>query len=236
MRLLLTRPIPEAERTAAALRMRGHQVLFAPMLSIENVADLSFGPGPWSAVLLTSGNAARALAAHPQRAAILSLRCLAVGRQTAEAARTAGFAQVLSADGDGGELAALAAREIGDRSRPLLYLAGDDRARDMAAELAPAGLTLETIVVYRAVAATRFPPDIAAALKGREIEGVLHYSRRSAGIFTACAREAGVIEVAADLRHFCLSARSSEPLADIGATRIAIAAHPDEAAMLALVG
>jgi uroporphyrinogen-III synthase len=235
MRLLLTRPTPEAERSAEALRARGHDVLFAPMLEIENISDVSFGVGPWSAVLMTSGNAARALAAHPGRKEIVTLRCFAVGRQTAEAARFAGFTQVISADGDGGDLAQLVMRDVEDKSRPLLYLAGDDRARDMAAELAPAGLSLETIVVYRAVAAKRFEPEIATALRGGAIDGVLHYSRRSTGIFIACAREAGLTEAAGRLRHFCLSARASEPLSEIGAHRIFIATRRDEQAMLDLV-
>lgn len=235
MRLLLTRPRPEAERTAGALRALGHDVLFAPMLEIRNLPDIDFGNGPWAAVLLTSGNAARALAEHAQRERIVALRCLAVGRQTAEAARLAGFTEVMSSGGDGGDLAQLAAREIAGKSLPLLYLAGDDRARDMAAELAPAGLRLETVVVYRALAARRFEPQIAAALKDGTIDGVLHYSRRSTAIFVACARDGGVAQAAATLRHFCLSARASEPLSEIEAARISIAARRDEQAILDLI-
>jgi uroporphyrinogen-III synthase len=205
------------------------------MLDIQNVPDISFGDGPWAAVLMTSGNAARALATHPKCGTIKTLRCFAVGRQTAEAARVAGFEEVISADGDGGDLALLVAREVSDPSLPLLYLAGDDRARDMAAELAPAGLRLETVVIYRAVATRAFEKEILAALADRKIDGVLHYSRRSTGIFVACARAGGVAQEAASLRHFCLSARASEPLAEIGAARVFIAAGRDEEAMLALV-
>lgn len=205
------------------------------MLDIENLDDVRFGEGPWSAVLITSGNAARALAVHPQRAAIISLRCFAVGRQSAEAARLTGFGEVISADGDGGDLAQLVAREISDTSLPLLYLAGDDRARDMAAELAPAGLRLDTVVVYRAVAANRFEADIVAALRNGDLDGAMHYSRRSTAIFVACARNAGVVEQAAKLRHYCLSARAAEPLAEIGASRIIVAKGRDEQAMLSLL-
>lgn len=235
MRLLLTRPQPEAERTAAALRARGHDVLFAPMLKIENLPDVDFVGGPWNAVLMTSGNAARALSCHPHRDEITALRCFAVGRQTADASRRIGFQDVTSADGDGGDLAQLVARELSDTSLPLLYLAGDDRARDLGAELAPAGIRLDTVVVYRAAAAQRFEPQIVAALKAGAIDGVLHYSRRSTGIFVACAQAAGLADAAASLRHFCLSERAAEPLVEIGATRISVAAGRDEAAMLALI-
>src|SRR5258708_20925249 len=56
MRLLVTRPEGDGERTAASLRARGHEVMFAPLLRIEPVAfalpEQSFG-----AVVLTSAKA-----------------------------------------------------------------------------------------------------------------------------------------------------------------------------------
>jgi len=235
MRLLLTRPIFEAERTAAALTQRGHEVAFAPMLEIETIADAAIGDGPFSAVLMTSGNAARAVAQHPDRARLLSLPCFAVGAQTAAAAEKAGFHPVRSANGDGGDLARLIRQHVEPGSAPLLYLAGNDRARDMAADLSPAGLQLEIVVIYRARAATAFDAEINAGLKAGRLDGVLHYSRRSAQIFVDCARHSGVLAQVTALKHFCLSRRASEPLAAIGARHIAISAHPDEASMLGLV-
>src|ERR1043166_8938182 len=97
MRLLVTRPEEDAARTAQALRARGHAVLIAPLLRIEAIeADLS---GSWTAVLMTSANAARALSGHRQAAALLRLPAFTVGDRTAEAARAAGFTEGVSADG-----------------------------------------------------------------------------------------------------------------------------------------
>lgn len=235
MRLLLTRPRPEAERTAAALRAMGHEPVVAPVLEIEPVADAAIGAGPFAAVLMTSGNAARAIATHPARSSWLAFDCFAVGPQTAKAARKAGFANVVSADGDGSDLARLVGERVGDRGRPLLYLAGSDRARDMAADLAPHGLRLHTAVVYRARAAQGFPPEIVADLKAGRFDGVLHYSRRSTAIFVDCVRSAEAEAAAARLTHYCLSARASEPLAAINAGSVFVAQNPGESAMLALV-
>ena len=64
MRLLVTRPEPDNERTAAELRARGHEVMLAPMLRVEPVIDADLGTGPWAAVLITSANGARAIAPH----------------------------------------------------------------------------------------------------------------------------------------------------------------------------
>ena len=64
MRILVTRPAADAERTAAALRARGHEAIVAPLLSVEFLSDAELGAGPWAAILVTSANAARAIAAH----------------------------------------------------------------------------------------------------------------------------------------------------------------------------
>src|SRR5262245_9639371 len=119
MRILVTRPADEAERTAQALRVLGHEALIAPVLRIEPIEDAPLGDGPWSGVLMTSGNAARAMAMHPRRAALFKLPAFAVGAQTTKAARDAGFSDVSSADGDSADLARLVAAKLRVRTAPL---------------------------------------------------------------------------------------------------------------------
>src|SRR6202043_3392458 len=75
---------------------------------------------------------------------------------------------------------------------PLLYLAGEDRAGDLAAALAAHGIAVRTLVVYRAVAATGLPRPVRDALAAGDVDGVLHYSRRSADAFSAVAIAAGI--------------------------------------------
>src|SRR5262245_53688472 len=130
MRIMITRPEPDNERTAAQLRALGHDPLLAPVLRVQAVEDAEFGKGPWGAVAITSSNAARAIALHPRRQEIRNLPLFAVGHRTAEAAREAGFAQVESADGDVDALAKLIIDKAPDR-RCLLYLAGQDRTGDL---------------------------------------------------------------------------------------------------------
>ncbi len=91
MRLLVTRPEPDAERTAAALRARGHSVVIAPLLRIEPLADAAIGAGPWAAVLVTSANIAHAIAGHAKRADLTHLPVFAVGERSAHAMRIAGL-------------------------------------------------------------------------------------------------------------------------------------------------
>ncbi len=231
MRLLVTRPEEEGRRTAEALRAQGHEVLLAPLLRIEPIPNADFGPPPWSAILISSANAARAVAAHPRKGELVALPLLAVGERSAEAAREAGFADVTSAGGDAKDLARAAAARFAGRSAPLLYLAGEDRAADLSAELGE--LRVRAVVVYRAIKAESLPPTLQAALAAGWLEGVLHYSRRSAEAYLALAQAAGLRRKALAPLHYCLSARIAAALAE--APDVRIAAEPNEAALLRLV-
>jgi uroporphyrinogen-III synthase len=225
MYIVVTRPRTDGERTAAALRARGHEALVAPLIRIEPVAaDLS---GDWRAVAITSANALAGASA----AALRRLPVFAVGDRSAEAARQAGFADVVSADGDVLDLVRLIASR---RPANLLYLAGEDRAADLIGELAARGIVAEMRVVYRAVTAP-FSHELIAALKARNIDGVLHFSKRSAHAYVTGAREASETDAALGLRHYCLSVQVAEPLAAAGAKSVRIAARPEESTLIELL-
>src|SRR5688572_21141886 len=149
MRILVTRPKPDGERTAALLRARRHDVMLAPLLRMEVIAA-EFDGGPWDALALTSANAVRAVAGHPRLRTLLAIPAFAVGRRTAEAARALGFANVESADGAASDLARLVTEHHSGRAR-LLHLAGEERAADLAGALADTQIEVRTKVVYRAV-------------------------------------------------------------------------------------
>jgi len=232
MKLVVTRPQADGERTAASLRSLGHEVLLAPLMRVEALpADLT---GAWGAVVVTSGNVPIALAGNPARDALLKLPLYAVGRRSADAARAAGFTDVTSAGGDVRDLVALVAECHADAESPLLYLAGEDRAADLIGELAAHGIAAEMRVVYRAVTAP-YPPVLLAALNEGAVDGVLHFSRRSAENYVAGAHAAGLAGPALRVRHYCLSAQVGAPLAEAGAAHISIAAHPSEAGLIELL-
>jgi len=232
MRLLITRPEPDATRTAESLRGRGHEVLVAPLLATLTIA--AEFPGSYDAVLMTSANAARALSAHPRAGELARLPCFAVGTRTAEAARASGFIEVQSADGALGDLVELVATKF-ERSARLLYLAGEDRAGDLAGELTKRGIAVDTVVIYRALAAEKLPAHVTEALKHGALDGALHYSRRSVATLLALARHGGAVPALMGIVHYCLSPEVAAPLREAGATQIKIAPQPDEPSLLALI-
>lgn len=232
MRVVLTRPKEDSERTAEAVRAHGHEVLVAPLLRIEPVnAELRTN---WGGVIITSANAAAAIAVHPAREGLIKLPVFAVGKRSADAARQAGFTDITTAGGDVRDLLRTIVEHGADAKGPLLYLAGEDRAGDLIGDLTVRGIAAEMAVVYRAAAA---PPPMALlrALRADQVDAVLHFSKRSAESYIAGAAAMGAAAPALAVRHFCLSEQVAEPLRNAGAKRIAIAKRPDEAAMIELI-
>lgn len=231
MRVLVTRPLPEGERTAAALRAKGHEVMLAPLMQVRPVpAALT---GNWSAVIITSANAVRALTAA-QLAPLLKLPLYAVGERSADAARTAGFREVRTAQGNAEALIHLIGERYANESAPHLYLAGIDRAADIESALDGKGIKVATVEVYRTMT-IGFPPELLTAIEQNKLDAVLHFSRRSAENFVTGGKTAGLVASVLALRHLCLSAQVAEPLAVAGARNVAISHRPDEASLLALL-
>ena len=234
MAVLVTRPSPDDEATASALRARGFEVLRAPMLRFEPVAfhDMDARCG---GVIVTSANALRGIQPQLKGHRLLELPLFAVGEHTATAARLAGFTHVISAKGDATDLRALVLASVKakqlNRASTLLYLAGADLARDLASELGEHGLRVVTHTTYKMLPVASLPREVCDAFAANQIEAVLHYSRRSARAFLEAARAGGVEISALAIPHGCISAAVAAVLREAGATQVMVAASPDENAL-----
>lgn len=235
MAVLVTRPHPDDEATAASLRARGFDVLKAPTLRFEPVAFHDDGEANYGAVIVTSANALRGIESQLKASPLLKLPLFAVGEHTASAARRAGFENVISASGDAGSLrdlvlASVKAKEL-KKASPLLYLAGAELARDLAGELGERGFTVVTHTTYRMAAVPGLPRETSDAFAANEVEAVLHYSRRSARAFLEAARATGVEISALSIPQCCISEGVASVVRDAGATQVMVAASPDENAL-----
>jgi uroporphyrinogen-III synthase len=229
MAVLVTRPHPDNEATARALRDRGFEVVLAPMLRFEPVVlahDLGQGH---AAVIVTSANAFRAVEA--QLDPLLKLPLYAVGEHTASEARRLGFARVIAAEGDAQKLRERVRKDLKAKNSRLLYLAGADLSRDLAAELADHGFDVVTRTTYRMAALSGLSRATRDAFAAGAVEAVLHYSQRSARAFLEAARADGVEITALAVPQCCISAHVASILREAGALRVLVAAAPDESAL-----
>jgi uroporphyrinogen-III synthase len=235
VRILVTRSQPRAAQTAADLRARGHQPIIAPLFEMELLADVDPKTGPWDAILLTSANGLWGIVSFAQDKKWHGIPVFAVGDVTAKAARDMRFADVTSAGGNVNDLVDLVAARLQPPAR-LLYLAGEERAGNLAGALRSKNFEVDLVVVYRFLAAQCLPEPAVAALAG-DIDGVLHFSRASAENFLNAARGSNLLEAALTKPiHFCLSEQVAAPLREAGAARIEVAARPTQDALLELCG
>ena len=231
MRIGVFRAAADGRRTAARLADLGHEAILAPVLHIV-ATGAAVDAGTADALVFTSAHAPEALAKHPDGITHLShLPCWCVGARTAEAARLAGFTRLRTGAGDAISLVGMIAAQ--DRTTRLILVAGRDRKPDLETGLAQAGLAFSLVEAYAADAVSEWPEAIVARLSN--MQGALHYSRRSADLAFGLAEFYGLGAHVRAAVHYCLSDDIRLALLHLGVDRVEVATRPDEASLLTLL-
>lgn len=232
VRMLVTRPEPDASETAARLAALDIEASVCPLLRFAPLPTGLPDAKGFAALALTSANALRALEERGALASFLGLKVYAVGDRTAERARAAGFREVESAGGDFGDLAELLAHA--SPAGPVFYPCGREQSGDLAKSLAPYGVMVITAQVYAMDRVPDLPADILIGLDKGGIDAALFYSRRTAEAFVALAAPRLGAGVQRRLGMLCISEAVAEPLIDAHFVRISLADHPSEEGMMGL--
>jgi uroporphyrinogen-III synthase len=233
MRVLVTRPRGDAENTAAELSVRGHQAVIAPLLDIRFRAGGDIALDDVQAVLITSANGIRALATRSKRR---DVKVLAVGMQSADAARELGFADVEDAGGDAQALAGLVIAFLNPQGDALLHAAGAETRGHLADILSGRGFTVRSEVLYDAVAATALPSEARTELVKGTLDAALFFSPRTARIFADIVAREKLKDTCRTLDAVCISEATASELRALSFREVRVAAAPNQDALLALLG
>jgi uroporphyrinogen-III synthase len=232
MRVLVTRAEGDAEKLAARLAERGHHSIIENLMTIRFRPEAARSFGPFldgvQAILFTSANGVRAFAEATSRR---DFRAFAVGDATAAAARNAGFADVTSADGTVDDLAKLVIGRLKPRNGAVFHAAASVTAGDLQGLLEAAGFSVRRAALYEAVEAERLSAATRQAIAQHEIDAALFFSPRNAATFVRLA--AGLEEGCQHMVAVALSSAVAEKLAPLPWRRVAVAAAPNESALLA---
>ncbi len=235
MRVLVTRPRSDAGDLVARLAALGCEAVTDPLLEIALVPPQADALAGATALVVTSRNALRALAASPALDAARRLPLFVVGPGTEAEARRMGFADLSTGAGTARDLVPLVAAPGRRGSGPVAYLAGDTLAFDLAPALAAAGCPVRQITVYRSVTAAGLDPATADLLARGGIDAVLLMSPRTAGVYAALVAAAGLAPAVRDLDHCCMSPRVAAALAPLGLHEVVVAERPTTEDLLALL-
>ena len=231
VRALVTRPAEDTEPLCRRLGALAIEPVVEPLMTIVPVGGSLDITGA-QAVLLTSRNGARALAAAT---GVRDIAVLAVGDATAEAARAAGFTDVLSAGGAAADLARLARARLDPGGGRLIHAAGETVVCDLAAALSAKGFTVDREMLYKAVPATALTASTSALIAQARLAMALFFSPRTAAVFAALVRAHELQATCAAIRAVFISPAAAHAARALPWHGTWCAARPDMAGFMAAV-
>ncbi len=227
MRLLVTRPSPSHEGTLQRLHAQGHEAWHLPVMALTPL-EHGVVTVDLDAVIASSAHVFQFLNYDAVLGQVhLPLAC--VGERTADAARDFGFRNIACIAEDANTLTEMIPEHFPKETR-FLYPCARERSTDFAHLGVTYPVTLYPI--YGADALHVIPDTLLEQLKANEIDGVLHYSKRSAELFIALSERYALQEGIKNIRHFCLAEKVAKPLVAAGATQIIISPFPNEKALM----
>ena len=231
MRILVTRPQPQADKTADKLVAMGHEVVIEPQLVFNAMAVPADTVRGLAALIVTSSRAIEALGHAGLLADLASVPIFCVGQASGRAAVAAGFRQVKIAGGDVGSLlrSVVAAKPEGR----VLYAAGVERSGNLVGELENYGILSDLQEVYRMVAVKGFSSQVHTYISGGKIDCALFYSPRSLKVFLQNCHLEKVADFLNSMKVLCISERVASLAKPF--SQVSIAEAPTEEALFSLL-
>jgi uroporphyrinogen-III synthase len=239
MRVIVTRPRRQGDRTTLLLAERGHEALQLPLTRPvhDGTAARHALAKSDGAIALTSAEAIHALGDRSLWDLVdLSRPLFTVGKATAAEASEAGFETVLCSDGDGARLADLiVSRRHLLQDKPLTYLAGFPRSEGFETRLQELGVAYRTVDCYRMDDVQPLEPDLQRLLADEPAAAMLFYSRHTAERFFSLPFVLEHLHLLANTRILCFSNTIAGAVPDVLRSNVAVPAEQDEESLLALL-
>ena len=177
MHILLTRPLEDCSELILRFQAIGHQVSHLPLLNVEkiNYEDVNFFD--YGGIIFTRANAIKFINLKKLDKKIM---CFCVGNVTEKKARTVGFQNTISAEGNVSNLKELILQNYEIKDKPLLYISGETISVDLDEELKNEGYNVKRIINYRMMHNQKFDENFVKELKINIPDLVYVYSQNSA--------------------------------------------------------
>ena len=177
MHILLTRTLEDCSEMIIKFKSLGHKVSHLPLLSIDKVDCKEFNFLNYEGIIFTSANAVKFLDLKQINKKIL---CFCVGSATEKKARSAGFQNVIAAEGNVKNLKELVLQNFNKNNGNLVYVSGEKISVDLDQELIKEGYSIKRIINYRTTHNQKFDENFVNELKLKIPDLVYVYSRNSA--------------------------------------------------------
>ena len=180
MHILLTRPLEDCSEMIIKFKSLGHQVSHLPLLSIEKIDYEQINFSDYKGIIFTSANAVKYL---DHKNIDKNLLCFCVGSATEKKARSAGFQNVIAAEGNVGNLKELILQNFDQKDGQLIYISGETISVDLDQQLTNEGYSVKRIVNYKTIYNQKFDDNFVRELMLKIPDMVYIYSQNSASSF-----------------------------------------------------
>ena len=180
MHILLTRPLEDCSEMIIKFKSLGHQVSHLPLLNIEKIDYERINFSDYKGIIFTSANAVKYL---DHKNIDKNHLCFCVGSATEKKARSAGFQNVIAAEGNVGNLKELILQNFDQKDGQLIYISGETISVDLDQQLTNEGYSVKRIVNYRTIYNQKFDDNFIKELMLKIPDMVYIYSQNSASSF-----------------------------------------------------
>ena len=229
MHILLTRPLEDIQELILKFQELGHVVSHMPVIKIEKVNYKSINFFEFSGIIFTSSNAIKYL---DTRLLDKNKICFCVGSATEKKARSAGFQNVVSTDGNVSNLKELILQNFNRSSGKLLYISGEVITNDLDQDLISNGYDVKRIINYTAKPIENLDEKFIEKLKLKMPEIVYIYSQNSALSFLRLIKNYNLGDFWMDTNLMCISEKTSSILNEIKWKKIFIFSPGEEEFLL----
>jgi uroporphyrinogen-III synthase len=229
MHILLTRPLEDIQELILKFQELGHVVSHMPVIKIEKVNYKSINFSEFSGIIFTSSNAIKYL---DTRIIDKNKICFCVGSATEKKARSVGFQNVISADGNVSNLKELILQNFNPSSGKLLYVSGEVTANDLDQDLISNGYDVKRNINYTARSIENLDEKFIEKLKQKMPDIVYVYSQNSALSFLKLIKNYNLSDFWMNTNLMCISEKTSSILNEIKWKKIFIFSPGEEEFLL----
>ena len=180
MHILLTRPIEDCHQIILKFKSLGHQVSHLPLIMIESVNYEFLNYSDFKGIIFTSSNAIKFLDLKNIDKKTI---CFCVGSATEKKARSVGFQNVFSAEGNVNNLKELILQNFNFTHGKLLYISGELISSNLDKQLILEGYNIKRVINYKTKHVEKIDNNFVKELKLKMPDIVYVYSQNSAFSF-----------------------------------------------------
>ena len=229
MHILLTRPLEDIQELILKFQELGHVVSHMPVIIIEKVNYKSINFSEFSGIIFTSSNAIKYL---DTRIIDKNKICFCVGSATEKKARSVGFQNAISADGNVNNLKELILQNFNPSSGKLLYISGEVTTNDLDQDLISNGYNVKRIINYTTRSIENIDEKFIEKLKQKMPDIVYIYSQNSALSFLKLIKNYNLSDFWMNTNLMCISEKTSSILNEIKWKKIFIFSPGEEEFLL----